>query len=163
MVDVVEPLENIFYLVMCLQPGLARLHAFRDNVVQAGTHEVDVREDADPPTARHRALIAASESYERVLPPAYWFKRNREELEVILGEGFEPTLAAAENMQRSTVRNIKNVEEKMWEEVLKVDKDAPKKTKKRASGATKKRKDSMASAVHPLSNVTTAAPVAAAS
>lgn len=129
MIDVSEPLENIFYLVMCLQPGLARIHAFRENVMQAGTHEVDVRADADPPTARHRAMIAASESYERLLPPPYWFKRNRDDLEKILGEGFEPTLHAAEQQQRATVRNIKNVEEKVWEEVLKIE-EKSKKSKK---------------------------------
>lgn len=129
MIDVSEPLENIFYLVMCLQPGLARIHAFRDNVIQAGTHEVDIRADAEPPTARHRAMVAASESYERVLPPPYWFKRNRDDLEKILGEGFEPTLAAAQDQRCATVRNIKNVEEKVWEEVLKIE-EKPNKAKR---------------------------------
>lgn len=87
MVDVSEPMENIFYLVMCLQPGLARLFAWREDVIQQGTHETDVRDGInpeDPPTARHRAMVAASESYQRVLPPPYWFKRNRDDLEKIL-------------------------------------------------------------------------------
>lgn len=141
MIDVPEALENIFYLVMTLQPGLLRLYSWRDNVIQAGTHEVDVREDAEPPTARHRALIAAHETYERVLPPAYWFKRNRDDLEKILGEGFEPTLAAAENAERSTSRGIKDVEEKIWEELVKVDEKAAalgKKKKKGLKGAKSK-------------------------
>lgn len=143
MIDVAEPLENIFNLVQCLQPGLARLHAFRDNVIQAGTHEVDERMDAEPPTARHRAMIAGSESYERVLPPPYWFKRNRDDLEKILGEGFEATLRASEDAHRCTMRNIKNIEEKVWEEVIKVDeRTAAKKSKKKTGG----RKNSMAAA-----------------
>ncbi|CAO1628707.1 unnamed protein product [Sympodiomycopsis kandeliae] len=141
MIDVIEPLENIFYLVMCLQPGLTRLHAWRDNVIQPGTHEVDVREDAEPPTARHRAMMASTESYSRVLPPPYWFKRNRDQLEKILGEGFEPTLEAAENSQRSTVRIVKDVQEKIWEEVVKVDPAvAAAKAKKEKKKSAKKNK-----------------------
>ena len=62
------------------------------------------------------------------------------------GEGFEATLAAAEDAERSTTRTIKDVEEKVWEEVLKVDpvvaaKKAKKLNKKSAAAA---RRESMA-------------------
>lgn len=158
-VDVTEPLENIFNLVQCLQPGLLRLFSWRENVIQQGTHEIDVREDAEPPTARHRAMIAESESYTRVLPPAYWFKRNRDELQRILGEGFEPTLKAAEDEDRTTTRTIKSVEEKVWEEVIKVQEKAVRKTQKKKN--TTKSNKAAAAAVAPTEEHT-ASPVASA-
>lgn len=143
--DVVEPMENILYLIMTLQPGLIRLHASRKNVVQPGTKQSAMRDDADTPTVRHTAMVAASESYTRTLPPAYWFKRNAEALQKILNANgeeskeYEHTLAAAENVQRAVTRDMKDVAEKTWEEKAggaaadadaSKGADAPKKAKK---------------------------------
>lgn len=106
-----------FYLLMVLQPGLARISAMRKDVIQQGTKVSDVRDDADSPTMRHRAQVAASESYMRVLPPSFWMKRNEGELRKILTEGtYEETAKAAESAERSTERHIKDVKEKVWEE-----------------------------------------------
>lgn len=122
--DVIEPLENIFYLVQVLQPGLARIHATRKDVVQNGTKQSDMRDDAEVPTIRHRAQVAASESYLRTLPPAYWLRRNEGELRKILTETtFDETLAAADAgaARGAHERTVKGVAEKVWEEKLKID------------------------------------------
>lgn len=111
-------------MVMTLQPGLIRLHASRKDVVQPGTKKSAARDDAATPTVRHTALVAASEAYTRTLPPAYWFKRNVENLQKILntnpetGKEFEHTLAAAENVQRAVTRDSKDVSERTWEEKI---------------------------------------------
>lgn len=144
--DLPEPMENILYLIMTLQPGLIRLHASRKNVVQPGTKQSAMRDDADTPTVRHTAMVAASESYTRTLPPAYWFKRNAESLQKILNvngeesKEYEHSLAAAENVQRAVTRDCKDVTEKTWEEKVggsaaadadaNKPADAPKKAKK---------------------------------
>lgn len=125
--DIPEPMENILYMVMTLQPGLIRLHASRKNVVQPGTKQSATRDDADTPTVRHTAMVAGSEAYTRTLPPAYWFKRNLESLQKILnsaeeGKEFEHTMAAAENVQRAVTRDCKDVEERTWEEKIGGDK-----------------------------------------
>lgn len=121
--DLPEPMENIMYMVMTLQPGLIRLHAARKNVVQPGTKQSATRDDAETPTVRHTAMVASSEAYTRTLPPAYWFKRNMESLQKILNSGeegkeYEHTLAAAENVQRAVTRDCKDVEERTWEEKI---------------------------------------------
>lgn len=125
LLDVPEPFENIFYLIQTLQPGLARIHASRKDVIQQGTRESDTRDDNDGEggqTIRHRAMVAASESYMRVLPPPFWFRRNETELRKILTDGtFDAALAAAEDKARSGERTIKDVKEKTWEEKVKLD------------------------------------------
>lgn len=84
-----------------------------------------MRDDADTPTVRHTAMIASTESYTRTLPPAFWYRRNAENLRKILSGGtgdtskeFDDTLAAADNVQRAVTRDIKDVTEKNWEEKL---------------------------------------------
>lgn len=120
--DVIEPLENIFYLVMTLQPGLARLTATRKDVIQPGTKESDVRDDAEGQTIRHRAMVAATESYMRVVPPAYWYRRNETWLRKILSDAtYETCVRAAEDNGRATTRTVKDVKEKVWEEKVKAD------------------------------------------
>lgn len=111
------------YIVMMLQPGMLQLHAARKNVVQPGTKQSATRDDAGTPTVRHTAMIASSESYTRVLPPAFWFKRNVEHIRKILSatggeEEYNSMLSAAENVQRAVTRDIKDVEERTWEEKL---------------------------------------------
>jgi hypothetical protein len=114
------------YLVMTLQPGLIQLHAKQNNVVQAGTKESSNRDDAEKPTVRHSAMVASSEAYTRLLPPAFWYKRNVQNLCKILSptgntetsKEYDDTLAAAENVQRAVTRVIKDVKEKTWEEEL---------------------------------------------
>lgn len=111
---------------MTLQPGLIKLQASRKDVVQAGTKESSARDDAEKPTVRHTAMVASHESYTRSLPPAFWFKRNAENLRKILSptgnaevcQEFDDTSAAAENVQRAVTRDIKDVKEKTWEEEL---------------------------------------------
>ncbi|KAE8230447.1 hypothetical protein CF326_g4555 [Tilletia indica] len=114
--DVLESMENILYLVMCLQPGIARLHAEKKDVIQHGTLVKDIRDDLETPSTRCRALVAESESYSRTLPPPYWLIRNEEMLTKILDVGYEPTLAAAQEHARSVTRTVKNVEHRVWEE-----------------------------------------------
>ncbi|KAK0542792.1 hypothetical protein OC846_006636 [Tilletia horrida] len=116
--DVLEPMENIMYLVMCLQPGIAQLHAQKKDVVQHGTLVKDIRDDLEMPSMRCRALVAESESYTRMLPPTYWFQRNEEMLTKILAEGFQPTMEASQDRARCVTRSVKNVEHKAWEEAL---------------------------------------------
>ncbi|KAL9940265.1 hypothetical protein V8E36_000970 [Tilletia maclaganii] len=120
--DVAEPLENIMYLTMTLQPGLARLHAQKMDAIQRGTliKEIKFPDDitAEVPTMRYRALVAEFESYTRTLPPSWWLIRNAIMLRTILGEGYEPTLAAAEEQERSVTRFVKNIAERVWEEAL---------------------------------------------
>lgn len=111
---------------MTLQPGLIKLQANRKDVVQAGTKESSTRDDAEKPTVRHTAMVASQESYTRSLPPAFWFKRNAENLRKILSptgnaevcKEFDDTAAAADNVQRAVTRDIKDVKEKTWEEEL---------------------------------------------
>lgn len=111
---------------MTLQPGLIKLHANRKDVVQAGTRQSSIRDDAEKPTVRHTAMVSSSESYTRTLPPAFWFKRHAEHLRKILSatgnaessKEFDETAAAAENVQRSVTRDIKDLKEKTWEEEL---------------------------------------------
>ncbi|CAD6885011.1 unnamed protein product [Tilletia laevis] len=119
--DVLEPMENILYLVMCLQPGIARLHAEKRDVIQHGTLVKDIRDDLETPSTRCRALVAESESYTRTLPPAYWLIRNVEMLSKILDDGYEPTLAAAKENARCVTRSVKNVEHRVWEEKVPAD------------------------------------------
>jgi len=123
LLDVTEPFENVFYLIQTLQPGLARIHASRNDVIQQGTRESDTRDDGEgSQTIRHRAQVAASESYMRVLPPPFWFRRNETELRKILVDGaFDAALEAAEDKARSGERNIKDIKEKTWEEKVKLD------------------------------------------
>lgn len=111
---------------MTLQPGLIRLHAERKDVIQPGTKQSTRRDDGEKPTIRHQAMVASHESYLRILPPAHWFKKNAENLRKILSSHgnaeqspeFEATLSAAENVQRSHQRTVKDVKEKTWEEVI---------------------------------------------
>ena len=156
--DIPEPMENIMYMVMTLQPGLIRLHAARKNVVQPGTKQSATRDDAETPTVRHTAMVAGSEAYTRTLPPAYWFKRNMESLQKILNSGeegkvYEHTLAAAENVQRAVTRDCKDVEERTWEEKVggeKADASSAAPAATAATGGakkTKKAKDAPAAAV----------------
>lgn len=120
-------LPKSLYLVMTLQPGLIKMHANRKDVVQPGSKQSSVRDDAEKPTVRHTAMVATSESYTRSLPPPFWFKRHGEHLRRILsatGNGevsqeFDDTAAAAEEPRRGgTTRDIKDVKEKSWEEEL---------------------------------------------
>jgi hypothetical protein len=114
------------YLVMTLQPGLIQLHAKRNDVIQAGTKESSTRDDVEKPTVRHSAMVASSEAYTRTLPPAFWFKRNVQNLCKIMSptgntetsKEYDDTMAAAENVQRAVTRVIKDVKEKTWEEEL---------------------------------------------
>lgn len=142
---------------MTLQPGLIRLHAERKDVIQPGTKQSTRRDDGEKPTIRHQAMIASHESYLRILPPAHWFKKNAENLRKILSSHgnaeqspeFEATLTAAENVQRSHQRTVKDVNEKTWEEVIdspsggqveggaKAGGGGAKKSKAAKSGATK--------------------------
>lgn len=118
-----------FYLVQCLSPGMARLQYNRKDAIQAGTKQSDLRDDGDVPTMRHRAMIAASEKMTRTLPPAFWMKKNAEELRKILGsDEYEATMLAAEDSQRATTRDVKDVKEKVWEE--RIEKAEDKKGKK---------------------------------
>ncbi|KDN46265.1 hypothetical protein K437DRAFT_268148 [Tilletiaria anomala UBC 951] len=138
LLDVAEPLENIFYLLQVLQPGLARIHASRKDVIQPGTMQSGMRDDAEAPTVRHRAQVAASESYMRTLPPAFWLKRNEGELRKILTEKtFDETLKAAEEGQArgATERTVKDIKEKVWEEQLKMDQLSVKDKKKKGSAS----------------------------
>ncbi len=135
--DVIEPMENLFYLVMTLQPGLARLTASRKDVIQPGTKESDVRDDAEGQTIRHRAMVAATESYMRIVPPAYWYRRNETWLRKILSDAaYDACLAAADATQRSAQRTTKDVKEKVWEEKVKAE-DAVDKNGVRKSAARK--------------------------
>lgn len=111
---------------MTLQPGLIKLYANRKEVVQAGTKQSSTRDDAEKPTVRHTAMVASTESYTRSLPPAFWFKRNAEQLRKIMSptgnaevcKEFDDTADAAENVQRAVTRTVKDVKEKTWEEEL---------------------------------------------
>jgi len=98
---------------------MVTLQSSRKEAVQPGTKETDIREDGDYMSHRHRAQVA-NESYTRTLPPPFWFKRNAEALTKILAEGYEPTLAAAEDPARSITRDIKDFKEKVWEEQVKL-------------------------------------------
>ncbi|EPQ31397.1 uncharacterized protein PFL1_00732 [Pseudozyma flocculosa PF-1] len=135
--DVAEPLENLFYLVQCLAPGMARLQYNRKDAIQPGTKQSDLRDDGDAPTMRHRAMVAASEKMTRTLPPAFWLKKNAEELKKIFGaEAFEATMHAAEDPQRATTRDVKNVQEKVWEEKIAAKTDDKKAKKDKAAKAS---------------------------
>lgn len=130
LLDVVEPLENCLYLAMCLQPGMVRLHAQRSDVVQPGTRQTDENRDGDAPSVRVRAMVAQSESYQRLLPPSYWMKRNALQLRKILGDvAYDATLAATEDDARATRRTVTDVQEKIWEEALPVQPGKEKKKK----------------------------------
>lgn len=119
LLDVEEPLENMMYTMMCIQPGLARLHAERDNVIQVGTKTVDMHREGDAPSIRIQAMVADKESYMRILPPAYWIKRNAPQLAKILGQNeYAATLAAAEDEQRAALRTVTNCTHRVWEEAL---------------------------------------------
>lgn len=127
---------------MTLQPGLIQLHAKRNDVIQAGTKESFTRDDAEKPTVRHSAMVASSEAYTRSLPPAFWYKRNVQNLCKILSptgntetsKEYDDTLAAAENNQRAVTRVIKDVKEKTWEEELAGAAAATAKATKEANG-----------------------------
>ncbi|KAN0061290.1 hypothetical protein ACQY0O_006136 [Thecaphora frezii] len=135
--DVAEPLENIFYLVQCLAPGMARLQYNRKEAIQPGTKQSDLRDDGEAPTMRHRAMVAASEKMTRTLPPTFWLKKNAEELKKILGvEAYEATMRAADDPQRATTRDVKNVQEKVWEEKFVKPDDKRGKKHKAAAAAT---------------------------
>ncbi|PWN88095.1 hypothetical protein FA10DRAFT_232892 [Acaromyces ingoldii] len=152
--DVLEPMENILYLVMTLQPGLIRLHAERKDVVQPGTKQSTRRDDGEKPTIRHQAMVASHESYLRILPPAFWFKKNAEVLRKILSsqgnaeqsKEYDETLAAAENVQRSHQRTVKDVKEKTWEEVIEGAPSANTEGGAKASAGGKKGKAAKATA-----------------
>ncbi|UZJ54064.1 hypothetical protein CBS101457_003384 [Exobasidium rhododendri] len=124
--DVMEPMENIFYLVMTLQPGLIKLHAHRKDVVQAGTKQSSARDDVEMPTVRHTAMVASVESYTRSLPPPHWFKRHTDHLRRILSatgnidssKEYDATAAVAETNQVAATREIKDLKEISWEEEL---------------------------------------------
>lgn len=137
--DVVEPMENIAYLVMTLAPGLIVLNASRKDAMIPGSHVVETSPGA--PSIRHQGLFASSEELTRTLAPAFWYKRNAEHLRKILGDAaFEATLRAAEDEERCTTRKLGQVAERVWEEVLPVQ-EKKKKTSKKTSG---KRRDSTA-------------------
>lgn len=104
---------------MCLSPGMVTLQSSRKEAIQPGTKESDAREMEESISVRHRAIVG-NEFYTRTLPPAFWFKRNQEALTKIMAEGYEPTLAAAEDMEKSTTRDIKDLKEKTWEEEIKL-------------------------------------------
>ncbi|KIS67968.1 uncharacterized protein UMAG_04014 [Mycosarcoma maydis] len=117
--DTPEPLENIFYLVQCLSPGMARLEYNRKDAMQPNTKQSDLRDDPEAPAMRHRAVFAASEKMVRTLPPVFWLKKNETELRKILGaEAYEATMRAAQDDKRSHIRDVKGLNEKVWEEAL---------------------------------------------
>ncbi|PWY97497.1 hypothetical protein BCV70DRAFT_50317 [Testicularia cyperi] len=117
--DTPEPLENIFYLIQCLSPGMAKLQFNRKDSMQPGTKQSDLRDDDEAPTMRHRAVFAASEKMVRTLPPVFWMKKNETELRKILGpEAYEATMRAASEAKRSHTRDVKGLNEKVWEEKL---------------------------------------------
>lgn len=129
--DTPEPLENIFYLVQCLSPGMARLQYNRKDAMQPNTKQSDLRDDPEAPAMRHRAVFAASEKMVRTLPPAFWLKKNEIELRKILGAtAFEATMRAAQEPSRSHVRDVKGLNEKVWEEALPPKSESEKKSKK---------------------------------
>jgi hypothetical protein len=119
---------------MCLQPGLVTLHANRKDVVQQGTKQSTIRDDAENPSVRHTAMVASSESYTRTLPPVFWFKRHGEHLRKILSatgnaeisKEYDDTAEAADNVQRAVTRDVKDVKEKSWEEELPANAKGPK-------------------------------------
>jgi len=134
--DVVQPMENIMYLVMTLAPGLIRLHASRKDAMLPGSHTQETRDDPVAPSVRHSAIFAASEQLARVLPPAFWFKRNSEHLRKILGDAeFEAAEAAANDEERATSRILGDVAERTWEEMLPPPEQKKKKSKKAAAAA----------------------------
>lgn len=140
LLDTDEALENMLYLLQCIAPGMARLHAERNNVIQPGTKQTDVHREGDAPSIRIRAMVADSESYVRILPPAYWVKRNAPQLAKILGQAeYDATLAAAADEARSTQRKVTNVQAQAWEEALPPEPKKEKKHKKtrRPSAAVK--------------------------
>lgn len=122
LLDTDEALENMFYLLQCISPGMARLHAERHNVVQPGTRHVDdhaALHAGDAPSVRIRAMVADDEEYVRILPPAYWIKRHAAQLTKILGtEEYAATLTAACNDARANERHIVNLHDAAWEEAL---------------------------------------------
>ncbi|SJX64271.1 uncharacterized protein SRS1_14920 [Sporisorium reilianum f. sp. reilianum] len=129
--DTPEPFENIFYLVQCLSPGMARLEYNRKDAMQPNTKQSDLRDNPEAPAMRHRAVFAASEKMVRTLPPAFWMKKNEIELRKILGaEAFEATMRAAQDEKRSHVRDVKGLNEKVWEEALPPRSESDKKGKK---------------------------------
>jgi hypothetical protein len=131
--DTPEPLENIFYLVQCLSPGMARLEYNRKDAMQPNTKQSDLRDDPEAPAMRHRAVFAASEKMMRTLPPVFWMKKNEIELRKILGaEAFEATMRAAEDSARSHTRDVKGLNEKVWEEALPPRAESDKKKSKKA-------------------------------
>ena len=99
-----------------------------------------MREEGEAPSIRHRALVAATEAYLRILPPVFWLKRNEGELrKILLDETFDATLEAAERVGHK--RTVKDVQEKTWEEAIKVEESAKDKKKK-----SKKNKAAVAAA-----------------
>ena len=103
-----------------------------------GTKQTDMRDNGEAPTMRHRATFAASEKMVRVLPPAFWMKKNELELRKILGsEAYEATLQATEDAKRSHTRDVKGLSEKIWEEKI-PQKETEKKSKKSKAPKTPK-------------------------
>ncbi|SOV02894.1 uncharacterized protein UDID_06079 [Ustilago sp. UG-2017a] len=129
--DTPEPLENIFYLVQCLSPGMAKLQYNRKDAMQPNTKQSDLRDDPEAPAMRHRAVFAASEKMVRTLPPVFWMKKNEIELRKIMGaDAYEATMRACQDANRSHIRDVKGLNEKVWEEALPPRKEPEKKGKK---------------------------------
>ncbi len=112
---------------------MARLEYNRKDAMQPNTKQSDLRDDPEAPAMRHRAVFAASEKMMRTLPPVFWMKKNEIELRKILGaEAFEATMRAAEDSARSHTRDVKGLNEKVWEEALPPRAESDKKKSKKA-------------------------------